>query len=580
MGIVSRIEKRSSMATPEKWLVDFFSGGGIETSAGVRVNSSTAMYNVAVYACINILSRTVGSLPLNLYHRLPNGGKEKARKHPAYKLVRYMPNPEMTAMRYRSTGQGHLAACGNTYSYIDWNLSGRDAGYPKAIWPLRPDRVQVERTNGVLKYTYVPGSDDRSGLGSFEIPRGYMMHIPGFGYDGIMGYSPITLAREAIGLGLATEQFGARFFGAGTHPGIIVEHPGVISKETFENLRKSLSETYSGLGQSHRLMLLQDGMKFNKVVIDPKDSQFLETRKFQINEICRLFLVPPHMIADLDRATFSNIEEQGIEFVVHTMRPWFVLWEEELGRCLLREDERGDYFFEFDVDALLRGNIEKRYTAYAQGKQWGWLSTNDIRGRENMNPVDGGDLYMVPLNMIPAQDAGNTFDKTSPKEKNSMIYRKRLEGAFRGVFADAAGRVIRKETKAIRQALKKLEGEPLQAFLSDFYRDMPGYISRQMLPVFSSYSDAILGMESELRGAALDEYKSEAGQHIRDLLASFAGDYIESSLGQIREAIAGGRGAERLDQWEQERAEEVASEQAEGLAMSIMSYLNKLQGIQ
>lgn len=579
MGIVSRIEKRSSMATPEKWLVDWFSGGGIETSAGVRVTSATAMYNVAVYACINILSRTVGSLPLILYRRLPSGGKEKARKHPVYKLMRYMPNPEMTAMRYRSTGQGHLAAWGNSYSYVDWSLGGRDAGYPKAIWPLRPDRVQVDRINGVLKYTYMPGSDDKQDSGSFEIPRGYMMHIPGFGYDGIMGYSPITLAREAIGLGLATEQFGARFFGTGTHPGIIVEHPDKLSKDTFDNLKKSLTDTYSGLGQSHRLMLLEDGMKFNKIVIDPKDSQFLETRKFQLNEISRLFLVPPHMIADLDRATFSNIEEQGIEFVVHTMRPWFVLWEEELGRCLLREDEREEYFFEFDVDALLRGNTEMRYAAYAQGKQWGWLSTNDIRSRENLNPVDGGDLYMVPLNMIPAQDIGTPKEPTGPKEHNSMIYRKRLEGAFQGVFADAAGRVIRKETKAIRQALKKFEGDSLQAFLVDFYRDMPGYIIRQMLPAFSSYSDAILGMESELRGIELDEFKSKAEQHIRELLASFAGDHVESSLGQIREAITGGRCEERLAQWEQERAGEVAEEQAEGLATSMLSYLNMLQGI-
>jgi HK97 family phage portal protein len=404
MGIMSRLESRSSLATPEKWLVDYFSGGGPESSAGVRVTSASAMYFVAVFACINILSRTVGSLPLYLYRRLSGGGKEKARQHPLFNLMRYSPNPEMTAMRYRSTLQGHLASWGNAYSFIDWKGSGTGAGYPAAIWPLRPDRVQVERIAGSLKYSYYPGIEDIKLTQGFQIPNEYMLHIPGFGFDGVIGYSPISLAREAIGLGMATEIFGARFFGSGTNPGMIVEHPGVLKDK--KSFRDAINDVHQGLGKTHRVMLLEEGMKANKVVIDPKDSQFLETRKFQITEIARLFLIPPHMIADLERATFSNIEEQGIEFVVHTMRPWFVLWEEELMRSLLRSDEREEYFFQFDVDALMRGDIQKRYAAYAVGKQWGFLSTNDIRDKENLNPVDDGDLYMVPLNMIPAKDAG------------------------------------------------------------------------------------------------------------------------------------------------------------------------------
>ena len=412
---------RSSLATPEKWLVDYFSGGGIETSAGVRVTSSTAMYFVAVFACVNILSRTVGSLPLYLYRRLPNGGKEKARKHPLFNLVRYLPNPEMTAMRYRSSLQGHLATWGNNYSYIDWELSGRNAGYPKAIWPIRPDRIQVERVNGELVYRYYPSSDDKKlNTEGFVIPKGYMLHIPGFGYDGIMGYSPITLAREAIGLGLATEEFGSRFFGSGTHPGLIVEHPDKLSAQGHSNLKKSLTDTYSGLGNSHRLMLLEEGMKANKIVVDPKDSQFLETRKFQINEIARLFLIPPHMIADLDRSTNNNIEHQGIEFIENTMLPWFVLWEQEYSRALLRSDERDEYFFQFDIDYRMRGDLAAQTAYFSAGKQWGWLSTNDIREIKNMNPVEGGDLYMVPLNMIPAQDAGKIAANNGKKDVNGV----------------------------------------------------------------------------------------------------------------------------------------------------------------
>jgi HK97 family phage portal protein len=402
MKIIQTIKtflKRSGLATPEKWLVDWFSGGGIETSAGVRVTSSTAMKFVAVYSCIDILSRTVGSLPLYLYHRLDGGGKELARKHPLFRLMRRQPNPEMTAMRYRTTLQGHLAAWGNAYSYIDWGNNG----YPKALWPLRPDRINVDRKQGVLEYRYYPGSDDKRFSESFLIPNGCMLHIPGFGYDGVMGYSPITLAREAIGLGIAADEFGSRYFGSGTHPGMIVEHPGKLSPEGHSNLTKALSETHSGLGNSHRLMLLQEGMKAQKITIDPKDSQFIELRKFQINEICRLFHIPPHMLADVEKSTSwgSGIEEQNIGFITHTMRPWFVLWEEELARMLLLDSEKDDYFFEFDLMALLRGDSQKRWSAYIMGKRNGILNADEIRGWENLNPVPNGlgKEYVIERNM-------------------------------------------------------------------------------------------------------------------------------------------------------------------------------------
>lgn len=568
MGIIQRTKNviksiRSSLATPEKWLVDYFSGGGVETSAGVRVTSSTAMYFVAVYACINILSRTVGSLPLYLYRRLPGGGKEKARKHPLFNLIRYLPNPEMTAMRYRSTLQGHLASWGNSYSYIDW----ANTGYPKALWPLRPDRIQVQRINGELVYHYYPGIEDFKITTGFNIPNTYMLHIPGFGYDGVMGYSPITLAREAIGLGLAADAFGAKYFGSGTHPGMVIEHPKQLSSQAHDNLKKSLTDKYSGLGNAHRLMILEEGMKANKIVIDPKDSQFLETRKFQITEIARLFLIPPHMIADLEKATFSNIEEQGIEFVVHTMRPWFVLWEEEYMRSLLRVDEREEYFFQFDVDALMRGDIAKRYAAYAIGKQWGFLSTNDVRDKENLNPVDGGDQYMVPLNMIPTQDVG----KTQPAaNSNRNTYRRRIEKAFQGVFSDAAGRVVRKETKAVRAAFKKHSNGDFEAFLSDFYRELPSYIKQQMLPAFSSYSEAITGMESELNGLSYDEFKDYFDRFVADYTVNFGETYSRAGLSELLTAEKEGKVEDVLADWEGQRANKMALEQAQMLADKVI----------
>ena len=435
MGIFNKLEQRSSLATPERWLVDWFAGG-TDTSSGARVTSVTAMQMVAVFACINILARTVGSLPLHLYKRLSDGGKQKARKHPLYNLIRNLPNPEMPAMHFRSTLMGHLAGWGNCYSYIDWGPNG----YPRAIWPIRPDRVQVRRVAGELVYRYYPNTDDKKLMDNFIVPTENMLHIPGFGFDGVLGYSPISLAREAIGLGLATEEFGARFFGAGTHPGMVVEHPNKLSPTAHDNLKKSLTEKYSGLGQSHRLLILEEGMKASPITINPEDSQFLEVRKFQVNEIARLFLIPPHMIADLDRSTNNNIEHQGIEFVVHTMRPWFVLWEEQYNRVLLRSDERDTYFFRFDVDELLRGDTASRYAAYAVARNNGWMNADEIRAKENMNAIPNGQgqMYLVPLNMIPTDMVGKLPVKV--KETKTISGETEIEYALSGGEGNGNGK--------------------------------------------------------------------------------------------------------------------------------------------
>jgi len=398
MGLLSSLEKRSNLATPEKWLVDWFAGG-FESTSGVRVTSATAMTFVAVYSCIDILSRTVGSLPLYLYRRLPEGGKELAKNHPLYQLMRRRPNPEITAMRYRSTLQGHLASWGNAYSYIEWGGNG----YPKALWPLRPDKIQPSRQNGRLTYRYYPSSGDLKTSDSFDIPAEFVLHIPGFGYDGVMGYSPITLAREAIGLGMAAEEYDARYFGSGTHPSMIVEHPGRLSPEGYANLKNALTDSYSGLGKAHRLMLLEEGMKASPIAIKPEDAQLLETRKFQVNEIARLFHIPPHMIADVEKTTSwgTGIEELNIGFITHTMRPWFVLWEEELGRALLLDREQEEYFFEFDLSQLLRGDTLKQMQAWVMAKRNGIFNADEIRGWANLNPIpDGlGKEYIVEKNM-------------------------------------------------------------------------------------------------------------------------------------------------------------------------------------
>lgn len=389
--------KNSTLAEPERWLVDAL--GGQPTHAGVRVNETTAMQSAAVYACVRILAETIASLPFPVYERISTRGKARAPDHPLYSVLHDAANDEMTSFTLRETLMGHLSTWGNAYAEIERDNAGRI----RALWPLRPDKTKPERNAVTKKLQYRTLLPDGT---QAILPFDRVLHIPGLGYDGLVGYSPIAIARQAIGLSLATEEFGSRFFGEGAHPGGIIEYPGTLSDTAYERYKKDVQEKYGGLGKSHRLMVLEQGLKYTQVGIPPEDAQFLETRKFQLNEIARIFRVPPHMIGDLERATFSNVEQQSIDFVVHTIRPWLVRWEQSIKLKLFSVAEQRRFFAEFVVDGLLRGDIKSRYEAYAVGRQNGWLSANDIREMENLNAIDGGDIYLVNGNMIPADQAG------------------------------------------------------------------------------------------------------------------------------------------------------------------------------
>jgi HK97 family phage portal protein len=280
---------------------------------------------------------------------------------------------------------------------------------------MRPDRTEVERTkilgdigdrkSGPLIYRYTFSTGEQ-----VILPARNVLHIPGFGFDGIKGYSPVRMAREAIGLGLSTEEFGARFFGEGTHPGGIVEHPNVLTETAHANLLRQLTEKHAGLGRSHRLMLLEEGMKWQQVGIPPEDAQFLQTREYQLEEVARIYRMQMHKIAALKKSTNNNIEQQALEFVSDTMLPWLIRWESFINFKLFTEKERKKYYVKFNVAGLLRGDIQSRYRAYATGRQWGWLSADDIRELEDMNPLPEGQgkQYMIPMNMRPANQAGYT----------------------------------------------------------------------------------------------------------------------------------------------------------------------------
>lgn len=400
LGPLGEFEFRKAMSNVKKhWFSDLLGLGS--TNTNIVVNEQTAMSVSAVFSCVRIISETVASLPLVTYERTRDG-KQRAVKHPLYNVLHDVGNDEMTAFLVREIMQQHL--CTHGTAYAEKELDG--AGRLKGLWPLRPDHVTTVRTpEGDLAYQVVLPNGQQ-----VVFPKERIFKIVGFGGDGIKGASILSMAREAIGLAIATEQYGAKFFGSGARPGGVLEHPGALTEEAASRLRTSWNEMHSGLDKSHRIAILEEGMSYKQIGLPPEDSQFLQTRKFQIEEICRIFRVPPHLVGSLDRATFSNIEHQGIDFVVHTIRPWLVRWEQAILSQLLTPEERKRYFAEHNVDGLLRGDIKSRYEAYAIGRQNGWLSADDIRGLENQNPLpDGqGQKYLVPLNMVDAAQAPPT----------------------------------------------------------------------------------------------------------------------------------------------------------------------------
>lgn len=382
----------------------FFFGN---TSAGKAVNEHTAMQMTAVYSCVRILSETLAGLPLHVYKYNDSGGKEKYLKHPLYKLLHDEPNPEMTSFAFRETLMSHLLLWGNAYVQIIRNAKGEVI----SLYPLMPNKMTVDRdANGRLFYLYQRSLEDGPSLGKdnqvYLAPTD-VLHIPGLGFDGLVGYSPIAMAKNAVGLAIATEEYGAKFFANGAAPGGVLEHPGTIKDP--QKVKESWNAAYQGSANSHRVAVLEEGMKYQPIGISPEQAQFLETRKFQINEIARIFRVPPHMLADLEKSSFSNIEQKSLEFVKYTLDPWVVRWEQSMCRALLSDSEKPTVFIKFNVDGLLRGDYESRMSGYATARQNGWMSANDIRELENLDRIPaelGGDLYLINGAMTKLQDAG------------------------------------------------------------------------------------------------------------------------------------------------------------------------------
>lgn len=489
------VEKRAHPSADIDWATYLDIGARTGGLQPVSVEGAQAL--PAVYACINVLSETLASLPLIVYSRKGDGSRERALRHPLYRLLHYKPNAEQTAFEFLELMTSYVAGWGNGRAEIEFSNGGKVLG----LWPLRPDRTWPRRNPQTKELEFI--TYDANG-GERTLPAWRVLNIRARGGDGVNGYSPIRVAMMAVSLGLATEEFGARFFSNGANPGMVVEHPGKLSDAAYQRLKTSWQDNAAGLENAHRVRILEEGMKIDKIGIPPEEAQFLETRVFQAQEIARIYRMPPHKIGLLQQSTFSNIEHQSIEFVTDTMRPWLVRVEQAMWRDLLTPSDQEAIYMEFLIDSLLRGDTPSRNAAYAVGRQWGWLSVNEIRERENMERIKDGDGYLQPLNMQPIG--------TPPQ---SGVQRSWLIP----IVEDAARRITRREAQDLRsQAVKVLRSggqDGLQRWTREHYDEFGAAAAQMLAPLGATVARAAGAGEATLASALRGVVADTAAESVR-----------------------------------------------------------------
>jgi len=543
----------SSLANPAKWLTDWFGGGG-STAAGIHVGPHEAMRYGPFYAGVQVVAGDLGALPLITYERLERG-KRRAPEHPIYPLLHDAPNEYMTSMGWREMIQGHAITRGNGSSYIE-----RERGQVIGLWPLHPDRIKpkiVRDNRGKISLTY-RYNDSVNGINTVLLAD-EVLHVKGLGGDGISGYSVVRLARESIALGIAAEQYGGNWFGNGSRPSGFLRTPGNLSEPASKRLKADWENEHRGLDNAQRVAILEEGLEWQALAVPPEDAQFLETRKFSVTEMARWLRLPPHKIGDLENATFSNIEELQLDYVSSALRVWLVRWEQAITQRLLTSSERARYFPEHLLDALLRGDLKTRYEAYAIGRNWGWLSADDVGELENRNPLpDGrGSVYLVPLNMVAAQTPEEIAGAAQDPERARRLLqlargrgqeaRRRIASTFKPLIRDADAKLAKLERDKVTALVAKHLDErgramgrsvdTLKPDLEDLYRGLITTKTMGMwLPIFVAFGEAItedakadIGHDGEIDLSRWFQVYTQT--HV---------DYrISSALGQIWSALAG-----------------------------------------
>ena len=408
------ISPQSISQNPSEPLLSALNGGAV--AAGTRVSESTAEGIPAIFACVSFLSETVAQTPLKLMRKTERG-RVADETHPLYTLLHDLPNPEMTAFDFRNTMMRWLTLWGNAYAEIVRDSQGRVV----SLGPLRSDRMSLGRDRlNRLVYRY-EGPNGQPITYTFDAARPPILHLRIHSLDGINGRSPIRVLRESLGLTLAASEYGARFFGGDGSLRGVLQTPSVLSPEAKQNLRESWTSLYGGVQGKHRIAILEQDLQYKAIGVPPEDAQFLETRKFQLQEAARIYRVPLHLIGDLERSTNNNIEHQGIEVVKFTLMPYFVSWEQSIKRDLLTNKSFNTHGAVFVVNALVRGDMLSRFQAYAVARQWGWMSVNDVLTLEDSETIDNGDRHLEPMNMVEAGSDPTMVDEpTAPAPKGIM----------------------------------------------------------------------------------------------------------------------------------------------------------------
>jgi len=571
---------------------------GPTTSSGQTVNEITALNLLPVFASVRAISETLLQTPMFVMETVTDSsGREstvKARTHPVFALLHDMANPILSAGNFRQTIMGHVLTYGNGFAEIERN----NAGDPIALWILDPTHIEdikLVRKDGVtaLQYLHVDKNQNKTILQGSDV-----FHIAGLGFDGIRGYSPITKARQAIGTGMAAEEYAGTFFGNGAQPAAVIKHPGHLEPEGRANLKRTWSEAHQGTSNAHKVALLEEGLEIQQYGFSAEDSQLLATRQFTPQQIASLYRLPPPKIGDLSRATFSNIEQLAIWFVTDTIDPWAKRFEMEVNAKLLSPIDRRRFFGFVQLAALLRGDLATRYAAYQTGRMGGWLSVNDIRGFEELDNIgDQGDVYLVPLNMVPADEFTNAIgDDTDPVravarglrflssrlantqdvkqltvsdadgenhdhcgctavstrkiehlatdprlndvQRRSIAGRNRIARSNKRLFTAAATNSVKREVNAVGRALSKLDAPDGRGafvdWLDEWYPKHNEHVQRQFAPVIDTMADQLLADVADERGQTTpDDLPPELERFNADYTAGLAKRYVNSSRGQI-----------------------------------------------
>ena len=601
MGFITEIfkEKRNALQQlQESWYRGDDIHAETPTTSGAMISEQSAMRISAVYACVKIISWTKASLPLITYRRMRPRGKERAYDHNNYDLLHDRPNPEQTSFEWRSLMSTYQNLWGLGLSEIEFD---RRTGMPVAFWPIPPWNIQIMRTK-----------NNRSRFFRIKLPDGNYQNLKPWQVlefralsthpDYIM--SPIAVHRETVGLNAAIKEFGARTFGQGTNPAGVVTTDQQLKQETADDLRKYLAENYSGLSKSHRLMMLHGGLKFERIGLPPQDAQYLESQKFGIAEIARIYNMPLHLLQEHQSSTTwgSGLEELNQGFITFTLRPYLVQWEQEIKRKLFFRNEDEEYFAEHLVDGLLRGNQKDRTDAQSKWFSMGALSPNDIRELENKNPYEGGDEYFIPMNVIPVSAAlteaeEEELERSKPENRAGKIkeMRKRkaannrfnIASSYKKVIRDAASRVIRREEADIMRKARKVfnersagQAQYFVEWLDEFYDEHPEYLKKQMAPPFSALSEAIDKAASEEVGFE-EDHQEEIEGFVNEYLAAYSTRHVNSSRGQLRQVVNQAVEADedpvealqtRFDEWNEKRPEKIAEREntqlSNGVAMA------------